>query len=123
MCNECSYSNAEIVSHAFKNLERGPLVGTTTFGAVISTGGYGLIDGTRIRMPFRGWYTLPHDVDMENNGAVPDVEVSLTPAAEARGLYPQLDAAIKATLAQLDVETTSSGDVERTEVDEEVPTP
>ena len=41
MCNQFSYSNAEIVSHAFKNLGRGPLVGMTTFGAVISTGAYG----------------------------------------------------------------------------------
>ena len=107
LCNQCSYSNAEIVSHAFKNLGRGPLVGTTTFGAVISTGAYGLIDGTRVRMPFRGWYTLPHDVDMENHGAVPDVEVSLGPAAEAQGLHAQLDAAIKATLEQIDARGTA----------------
>lgn len=104
MCNECSYSNAEIISHAFKNLGRGPLVGTTTFGAVISTGGYRLIDGTRVRMPFRGWYTLPDGVDMENHGAVPDVEVPLGPADEQQGLRPQLDAAIKATLEQIEDE-------------------
>ncbi len=101
MCNQFSYSNAEIVSHAFKNLGRGPLVGTTTFGAVISTGAYGLIDGGRIRQPFRGWYTLPDGLDMENNGAEPTVPVSRGPADEQAGRYPQLDAAIKATLDQL----------------------
>lgn len=104
MCDQYSYSNAEIISHAFKNLERGPLVGETTFGAVISTGGYQLIDGTHVRMPFRGWFTLPDGIDMELNGAVPDVRVPVTPADEAAGRRPQLDAAIRATLEQLDSE-------------------
>ena len=38
LCNELSFSNAEIFSHAFKTLGLGPLVGRTTGGAVISTG-------------------------------------------------------------------------------------
>ena len=101
MCNQYSYSNAEIISHAFKNLGRGPLVGRTTFGAVISTGSYGLIDGARIRMPFRGWYTLPAGKDMEDKGAVPDVELPVTPADEVNGRFPQLDAAIAATQAEI----------------------
>ena len=102
MCNEHSFSNAEIVSHAFKNLQRGPLVGMTTYGAVISTGGYRLIDGTHVRMPERGWYTLPAETDMENNGAVPHVIVPVTPEDERAGLRPQLDAAIAATLKQIE---------------------
>lgn len=101
MCNQFSYSNAEIVSHAFKNLGRGPLVGMTTWGAVISTGSYGLIDGSSIRMPFRGWYTIPGGIDMELNGAEPDVKVPLLPQDEQAGRDPQLDAAIEATLRQL----------------------
>ena len=39
LCNEDSYSNAEIFSWAFQTLKRGPVVGKRTFGAVISTGG------------------------------------------------------------------------------------
>ena len=102
MCNEESFSNAEIISHAFKNLGRGPLVGMTTYGGVISTGGYRLIDGALVRMPGRGWYTLPDGRDMENNGAEPDVKVPITPANEVHGQRPQLDAAIKATLDQIE---------------------
>ncbi len=102
MCNEQSFSNAEIVSHAFKNLERGPLVGMTSPGGVISTGGYRLIDGALVRMPMRGWYTLPSGTDMENNGAEPDVKVVVRPAHEVAGEFPQLDAAIVATLQQLE---------------------
>ena len=110
MCNQYSYSNAEIVSHAFKNLGRGPLVGETTFGAVISTGGYTLIDGTLVRMPFRGWYTLPAGADMESNGAEPTVRTALTPADEQAGRRPQLDAAIQATLQQISDEEAAGGD-------------
>ena len=33
-----------------------------------------LIDGTAVRLPFRGWY-LPDGQDMENHGAQPDVPV------------------------------------------------
>ena len=102
MCNQYSYSNAEIVSHAFKNLGRGPLVGEETFGAVISTGSYGLIDGARIRMPLRGWFTLPDAKDMENNGATPTVRIPQTPEDEALGREPQLDAAIRVTLEELE---------------------
>jgi tricorn protease len=101
MCNQYSYSNAEIVSHAFKNLKRGPLVGVQTFGAVISTGAFSLIDGTTIRRPFRGWYTIPDGKDMELNGALPDVPMPQTPDDEQNGRRPQLDAAIRATLDQL----------------------
>lgn len=109
MCNQFSYSNAEIVSHAFKNLGRGPLVGVTTWGAVISTGAYGLIDGARVRMPFRGWYTLPDRVNMELNGAEPTVRVEQGPDDEEQGREPQLDAAIRATLDQIAAQTESPG--------------
>ncbi len=107
MCNQYSYSNAEIVSHAFKTLKRGPLVGMTTFGAVISTGSYSLIDGTTIRMPFRGWY-LPDGTDMEGHGAVPDVLVAQTPEDEEAGAHAQLEAAVKAALAEVDRQKAAS---------------
>lgn len=100
MCNQYSYSNAEIVSHAFKTLRRGPLVGTPTFGAVISTGAYSLIDGTTVRMPFRGWY-LPDGTDMEGHGAVPDVLVPQTPEDEEAGGFAQLEAAVQAALDEV----------------------
>ena len=38
LCNERSFSNAEIISHAFKTLGRGTLIGNQTYGGVISTG-------------------------------------------------------------------------------------
>ena len=100
MCNENSYSNAEIISHAFKTLKRGTLVGQETFGAVISTGGTQLIDGTFVRLPFRGWYLLD-GADMEDRGAVPHIIVEQTPESEARGDDLQLRAAVKDLLKRL----------------------
>ena len=80
LCNVDSYSNAEIFSHAFKSLGRGPLVGSPTFGAVISTGGMRTLDGALVRLPFRGWYVAPTGANMEKEGAMPDVVVWQPPA-------------------------------------------
>lgn len=100
LCNEKSFSNAEIISHAFKTLGRGTLVGQETAGGVISTGGTRLVDGTTVRIPFRGWY-LPDGTDMENNGAKPDIVVKQTPEDEAAGEDKQLEAAVKELLGRL----------------------
>lgn len=100
LCNENSYSNAEIFSHAIKTTGRGPLVGQQTYGAVISTGSYRLIDGTTVRRPFRGWY-LPDGTDMENNGAMPDILVLKNPQHEVEGVDPQLQAAVNAIMGNL----------------------
>ncbi len=101
LCNEKSFSNAEIVSHAFKGLDRGNLVGQQTYGGVISTGGTSLIDGTTVRHPFRGWY-LPDGTDMENNGAMPDLVVLQTPEDESRNHDAQLKAAVDDLLSRMD---------------------
>lgn len=93
LINQNSFSNAEIFAHAIKTTKRGTLVGTATFGGVISTGAFSLIDGTNIRMPFRGWY-LPDGTDMENNGAKPDIDVAQVPGDEVAGKDAQLEAAV-----------------------------
>ena len=69
ICNEGSYSNAEIFSHAYQSLGIGSLVGVPTFGAVISTGSKRLIDGSSVRMPFRGWYVKNSGENMDFKGA------------------------------------------------------
>ncbi len=101
LCNQKSFSNAEIVSHAFKTLGRGTLVGEQTYGGVISTGGYSLVDGTFVRTPFRGWY-LPDGTDMENNGAIPHLRVPQTPEQESADQDAQLDAAVRDLIPRLD---------------------
>jgi tricorn protease len=67
--------NAEIFSHAYKQLGIGKLVGTTTNGSVISTGAKVLLDGSTVRLPTRGWYVKATDKNEELGGAVPDIIV------------------------------------------------
>ena len=95
LCNEHSFSNAEIFSHAFKTLGRGPLIGQTTFGGVISTSGTNLIDGTYIRIPSRGWYVKNTGLNMELHGAVPDYIISHTPMDEVNNRDAQLAKAME----------------------------
>ena len=102
LCNENSYSNAEIFSHAYKNLGIGKLVGKPTFGAVISTSGQVLIDGSHVRMPYRGWFAKATDKNMDKFPAVPDIEVDNTPDCKAKGVDEQLKRACEELLKQLD---------------------
>lgn len=101
LCNENSYSNAEIFSHAFKNLGLGKLVGQPTFGAVISTGSHRLQNGY-VRMPFRAWYVKKSGGNMENDApAVPDYLVKNAPGWKARGEDAQLKKAVEVLLKDI----------------------
>lgn len=101
MCNSMSYSNAEIFSHAYQTLGLGKLVGEATFGAVISTGGQGLLDGSYVRIPFRAWYVKATGMNMENGPAVPDIIVDNAPDSKARGEDPQLKRAVEELLKDI----------------------
>lgn len=99
--NEKSFSNAEILAHAFKTLDRGTLVGRQTYGGVITTGRHELIDGATVRLPFRGWYRRD-GTEMELNGAKPDVRVQQTPEDEVAGRDRQLQRAVEDLLSRID---------------------
>jgi tricorn protease len=94
LCNQNSYSNAEIFSHAIKNLGRGQLVGVETAGGVISTGSVSITDVGRMRMPFRGWFVSTTGEDMEMNGAVPDHILWPLPGEIPKGIDKQLELAV-----------------------------
>lgn len=102
LCNETSYSNAEIFSHAYKTLGHGSLVGQPTFGAVISTSGRGLLDGFYVRLPFRAWYVKATGESMEHGPAVPDYIVADLPDSRANDEDPQLKKAAEVLLSQID---------------------
>jgi tricorn protease len=92
MCNEYSFSNAEIISHAIKTIGRGRVVGMRTAGGVISTGAATMQDGSNLRMPTRGWYLRDTGEDMELNGCEPHIALWNQPG----GPDLQLAAAVKA---------------------------
>ncbi|MBQ5510753.1 MAG: hypothetical protein IIT94_06400, partial [Prevotella sp.] len=88
LCDEGTFSNGEIFSHAIKTLKRGRLVGRQTGGGVIATTDRALLDMGTFRDAQKGWFLLD-GTDMENNGAKPDVEVDITPADVDAGRDPQ----------------------------------
>jgi tricorn protease len=94
LCNQNSFSNAEIFSHAIKTLKRGKLVGVPTAGGVISTGGTTVMDLGFMRLPGRGWYVLDTGEDMELNGAVPDAILWPEPGQMPAGKDIQLEKAV-----------------------------
>lgn len=101
LCNQNSYSNAEIFSHAFKTLGRGTLVGQPTFGAVISTGAGGLIDGSYVRRPFRAWYVKATGENMEFVPATPNILIENAPNYRASGNDAQLKKATEQLLEEI----------------------
>ncbi|RMF39897.1 MAG: PDZ domain-containing protein, partial [Planctomycetota bacterium] len=100
LCNQNSYSNAEIFSHAIKTLGRGKVVGVRTAGGVISTGSASVIDVGRIRVPFRGWFLIRDGEDMERNGCIPDLQIWPLPGELPRGVDRQLEAAVELLLEE-----------------------
>jgi tricorn protease len=104
LCNQNSFSNAEIFSHAIKTLKRGKLVGVPTAGGVISTGGTSIMDVGFLRLPTRGWFLINDGEDMELNGAVPDVIVWPHPADFSKGVDVQLARAVEILNADVEAE-------------------
>ena len=95
LCNQNSFSNAEIFSHAIKTLKRGRVVGAPTAGGVISTGGTMILDVGFLRVPFRGWFLADSGEDMELHGCQPDVVVWPKPGELPRGVDRQLGKGIE----------------------------
>ena len=65
-----------------------------TYGAVIGTGSYSLMDGSSIRTPGSGVYTAKGQ-NMENYGVPPDVYIDNTPEAFLRGVDNQVEKAVE----------------------------
>ena len=102
LCNQNSYSNAEIFSHAIRLLKRGQVVGTPTAGGVISTGSARILDVGSLRLPFRGWYGLESGIDMELNGAQPHHVIWPEPGDTAKGIDRQLTKGIEVLKAEVE---------------------
>ncbi|MGE9271237.1 MAG: S41 family peptidase [Verrucomicrobiales bacterium] len=98
ICNENSYSNAEIFAHAIQTLKRGKVIGVPTAGGVISADQDHVLDAGVMRIPFRGWFLPESGEDMEMNGAVPDILVEADPNDLLAGKDKQLETAIEVLL-------------------------
>ncbi|TMQ28983.1 MAG: biopolymer transporter Tol, partial [Planctomycetota bacterium] len=94
MENERSTSDAEVFPDGFRTLKLGKVVGVTTYGAVIGTGAYQLMDGSSIRTPGSGLWNV-NGTNLENYGVPPDVYVDNTPQDFLKGRDAQLEKAVE----------------------------
>ncbi len=100
LINGNSASNSEIFAEGFRRLKLGKIIGEPTAGAVIGTGSYTLIDGTRIRRPSWGAFTIDmKDTDLEPRR--PDIKVENLPDDFINGRDPQLVRAVAEMLPEL----------------------
>lgn len=100
LTNEQSLSDAEMTSAGFKALKLGTIVGNETYRWIIFTSGIGLVDGSSVRMPAWGCYSLDGK-DLEMTGVQPDILVINSFDDKLNGRDPQLDRAIEEILKQL----------------------
>jgi tricorn protease len=100
MENERSTSDAEVFPDGFRTLKLGKIVGVTTYGAVIGTGAYQLMDGSSIRTPGSGLWNV-NGTNLENYGVPPDVYVDNTPEDILQGRDAQLEKAVEVLKEEL----------------------
>jgi C-terminal processing protease CtpA/Prc len=100
LINEQSLSDAEMTSQGFKALKLGKIVGNETYRWIIFTSGVSLVDGSSVRMPAWGCYSLDGK-DLEKTGVQPDILIINSFDDKLNGRDPQLDRAIEEILKQL----------------------
>jgi tricorn protease len=87
-----------MTANGFKALDRGPLVGNTTYGWLIFTTSVRLMNGGYFRLPFWGCYTLDGK-DLETIGGIkPDIVVVNDLNDELENKDPQLERAVQTIL-------------------------
>lgn len=94
MQNERSTSDAEVFPDGIRTLKLGKVVGVTTYGAVIGTGSFRLLDGSSIRTPGSGLWSVTGQ-NLENYGVPPDVYVDNTPEDFLKGRDAQIEKAVE----------------------------
>jgi len=99
LINEQSLSDAEMTAAGFKALKLGRIVGNETYHWIIFTSGAGLVDGSSVRLPSWGCFSLDGK-DLEKTGVTPDIKVINTFEDKIDGRDPQLDRAIDEILGK-----------------------
>jgi tricorn protease len=102
LVNGMTVSAGENFAHYFRKTGLGRIVGVRTWGGLIGMGGNpSLIDGGYVNVPNQPFFEGDGTWMIEGHGVEPDVKVVNEPALLSRGEQPQLDAAIKLTLEEL----------------------
>jgi tricorn protease len=100
LTNEQSLSDAELTALGFKTLKLGKIIGTGTYRWIIFTNAAGFVDGSVVRLPSWGCYSLDGK-NIEKTGVDPDIYVGMNFEDRINKRDPQLDRAIDEILKQL----------------------
>jgi tricorn protease len=100
LVDEHSFSDGEIFPIVYRELGIGKVIGFPSSGAVIGTQQYNLLDGSEMRMPVTGWYTMD-GTNMEGSGAMPDIIIEHSLNDIVADHDKQLDRAIEEILKEL----------------------
>lgn len=100
LINQHAFSNAEIFAQGFKTLNLGKIIGQPTAGGVVGTSEWRLIDGSYLRKPSWGAFTVDGE-NLENNPRYPDIYVETILEDLMSGRDPQLERAIQELLLDL----------------------
>jgi len=103
LINGMSGSGGDMFPALFKQNKIGKLIGRRTWGGLVGiSGNPGLIDGAGVTAPTFAYYEKDGTWGIEGHGVDPDIDIVDDPAQMTDGGDPQLDAAIKHMVMELD---------------------
>jgi len=104
LINQYAGSGGDALPWYFRQSGLGPLIGMRTWGGLVGISrSLPLVDGGVVTVPdFGFWNPATGAWEVENRGVEPDLEVENPPDALAAGRDPQLEAAIRYCLEQLE---------------------
>ncbi len=103
LINEISYSSGDGLPYYFRKRGLGKLVGSRTLGGMVGVWLTPfLIDGGELLVPHEGSYETSDAWAVEGHGVEPDIAVRETPTELADGRDPQLEAAVRHLLKELE---------------------
>ena len=100
--NEYSSSGGDLLPFLFRQNKLGKLVGKRTWGGLVGIYNYPvLIDGGQVSAPRVAFRNPQGELDVENKGVAPDLDVDLDPKMWRIGRDIQLEKAVEVSLAEI----------------------
>lgn len=100
LVNEQTLSDGEMTAAGFKELKLGKVLGAPTYRWIIFTSAKSLVDGSSVRLPSWGCFTLDGK-NLEQTGVTPDILVKNTFEDRMQNNDPQLKAAVEEIMKEL----------------------
>ena len=100
LVNEQTLSDGEMTAAGFKELKLGKVMGNETYHWIIFTSAKQLVDGSSVRLPSWGCFTLDGK-NLEHTGVKPDILIINTFEDRMNGNDPQINAAVEEILKEL----------------------